>query len=134
MPGLAGFSNMLGVRVRGVRVVGVREERRRRWSSRPQVGGGAEAQAELCLELPPLGLEVEGGLPPLAPDPGEGGVEGGGLRPVGVEAGVHDVGGAASPRASHPGGALSDSAGLVWLSQLSFQSRSPTVELLQGLY
>ena len=49
----------------GVLGVGVREERRRRRSSRPQVGGGAEAQAELCLELAPLGLEVEGGLPPL---------------------------------------------------------------------
>ena len=110
MPRLARVSYRLGVLG-----VGVREERGGRWSSRPQVGGGAEAQAELCLELPPLGLEVEGGLPPLAPDPGEGGVEGGGLRPVGVEAGVHDVGvrGAASPRASHPGGALSDSAGLV---------------------
>ena len=126
MPGLAEVSIMLGVGVRGVRVVEVREERRRRWSSRPQVGGGAEAQAELCLELAPLGLEVEGGLPPLAPDPGEGGVEGGGLRPVGVEAGVHDVGvrGAASPRASHPGEALSEPAGWVWKSQPSFQSRS----------
>ena len=91
------------------------EERRGRRSSRTQVGGGAETQAKLCLELALLGLEVEGGLPPLAPDPGEGGVEGGGLRPVGVQAGVvHDVGGpgAASPQASHPGGALSDTAGL----------------------
>ena len=63
MPGLV--SIMLGVGVRGVRVVEVREERRRRWSSRPQVGGGAEAQAELCLELPPWVLRWREASPPL---------------------------------------------------------------------
>ena len=63
------------------------------WCSRSQVGGGAQAKAQLGPELAPPGVQGEGGLAPHPPHPCEGGVEGGGLRPVGVEAvgEVHDV-------------------------------------------
>ena len=56
------------------------------WWSRSQVGEGAQAKAELGPDLASPGVQGEGGLAPHPPHPGEGGVEGGGLRPVGVEA------------------------------------------------
>ena len=56
------------------------------WSSRSQVGGGAKDKAELCPDLPPLGVQGEAGLAARGPHPREGGVQGVGLRPVGVEA------------------------------------------------
>ena len=64
------------------------------WCSRSQVGGGAQAKAELGSDLPPPGFQGEAGLAPHGPHPSKGGVQGVGLGPVGVEAGeVHGVGG-----------------------------------------
>ena len=57
-------------------------------SSRSQVGGGAQAKAELGPDLPPPGVQGEERLAALGPHPPEGGVEGVGFRPVGVEAGL----------------------------------------------
>ena len=56
-----------------------------RWSW-PGLTWGAEAEAQLSPDLAPLGVEVEGGLPPRPPDPLEGGKEGVGLCPGVVEA------------------------------------------------
>ena len=72
------------------------------WCSRSQVGGGAQAKAQLGPELAPPGVQGEGGLAPHPPHPCEGGVEGGGLRPVGVEAVVVHGGGGGG----HDGGSF----------------------------
>ena len=57
------------------------------------MGGGAQAKAEVGPDLSPPGLQGEAGLAADGPDPPEGGVEGVGLSPVGVEAVVVHGGG-----------------------------------------
>ena len=61
------------------------------WSSRSQVGGGAQAKAEVGPDLLPPGVQGEEGLAAHGPHPPEGGVEVVGLGPVGVGAGVVHV-------------------------------------------
>ena len=58
-----------------------------RWSW-PGLTWGAEAEAQLSPDLAPPGVEMEGGLPPSPTDPLEGGEEGVGLHPGGLEAAV----------------------------------------------
>ena len=72
------------------------------WCSRSPVGGGAQAKAELGPDLPTPGVQGQGGLAPRPPHPREGVVEGGGLRPVGVEAVVEHGGGGGG----HDGGSF----------------------------
>ena len=66
------------------------------------MGGGAQAKAELGPDLPTPGVQGQGGLAPRPPHPREGVVEGGGLRPVGVEAVVVHGGGGGG----HDGGSF----------------------------